>query len=126
MPADADTARLGERLHAGRDIDAVAEDVVAIDDYVTEIYSNPEPDPVVLGNAGPAIDHRALQFRGAADCVDNAGEFRQHTVAGVLDDAARMLGDLRVDKLAAVRLEPLMRALLIRAHQPRVARHIGG
>jgi hypothetical protein len=37
-----------------------------------------------------------------------------------------MLADLRVDELAAMRLETFVRAFLIRAHQARIARHIGG
>jgi hypothetical protein len=37
-----------------------------------------------------------------------------------------MRGDLRIDQLPQMRPEALVRALLIRSHQPRVARHIGG
>ena len=50
----------------------------------------------------------------------------QHPVAGRLDDAAGMPADLRVDELAAMRLEALVRPLLVRPHQTRVARRIGG
>ena len=60
------------------------------------------------------------------DRVDDAREFRQHPVAGRLDDAAVMLADLWVDELAAMRLEAFVRSFLVRAHQTRVARHIGG
>jgi len=49
-----------------------------------------------------------------------------HPVAGRLDDAAGVLADLRVDERAAMRLEAFVRAFLVRAHQARVARHIGG
>jgi hypothetical protein len=103
-PRDADPPWLGERFQARRDIHAVAEDVVAVDDDVTEVDPDPEPDPAVLGHTGLAIDHRALHLGGAADRVDDAREFRQHPVAGRLDDAAGMLADLRVDELAAMRL----------------------
>ena len=68
----------------------------------------------------------ALHLDRAAHRIDDAGELDQEAVAGVLDDAAAVLGDLRIDQLAQVRLEALVRALLIRPHQPRVARHIGG
>ena len=119
-------AGLCERLQPRRDIDAVAEDVVAIDDDVAEIDPDPEPDPAVLGHTGLAIDHRALQLGGAADRVDDAREFHQHPVAGRLDDAAGVLADLRIDQLAAMRLEAFVRAFLVRSHQPRIARHIGG
>ena len=115
-----------KRFQARRDIDAVAEDVVVLDDDVAEIDPDPEPDPAVLGHTGLAIDHRPLQLGGAADRVDDAREFHQHPVAGGLDDAAGMLADLRVDELAAMRLEAFVRAFLVRAHQARVARHIGG
>jgi hypothetical protein len=37
-----------------------------------------------------------------------------------------MLGDLRIDELAAQRFEALERAFLIHPHQPRIPCHIGG
>ena len=37
-----------------------------------------------------------------------------------------MLGDRRIEELAAQRLEAFERAFLVRPHQPRVACHIGG
>jgi hypothetical protein len=67
-----------------------------------------------------------MHLGGAADGVNDAREFQQHPVAGRLDDAAGMLADLRVDELAAMRLEALVRAFLVHAHQARIARHIGG
>jgi hypothetical protein len=108
------------------DIDAVAKDVAVLDDDVAEIDPDPEPDPAVLGPAGFAIDHRPLYFGGAAHRVDDAREFHQHPVASRLDYTAGMRADLRVDQLAAMRLQALVRAFLIRTHQARVACHIGG
>ena len=75
---------------------------------------------------GLAVEHAALHFGGAAHRVDHAGEFRQHAVAGVLDDAAPVLLDLRIDQLTEMRLQALVRAFLVHPHQTRVARHIGG
>jgi hypothetical protein len=37
-----------------------------------------------------------------------------------------VLGDFRIDELAAQRFEAFERAFLVGSHQPRVARHIGG
>ena len=37
-----------------------------------------------------------------------------------------MLGDLGIEELTAQRLEAFERAFLIRPHQPRIPRHIGG
>jgi hypothetical protein len=53
-------------------------------------------------------------------------KFHKHAIAGGLDDAATMRGDLQVDQLAAMRLELLVCPFLVCAHQPRIARHIGG
>jgi hypothetical protein len=44
----------------------------------------------------------------------------------VLYDTAPVLNDLWVDELAEVGRDPLVRPFLIRSHQPRVTRHIGG
>jgi hypothetical protein len=41
----------------------------------------------------------------AAHRVDDAGEFRQHAIAGGLDDAAVMLADLRIDQFDEMRLK---------------------
>jgi len=41
-------------------------------------------------------------------------------------DPASVLLDLRLDQLLEMRFEPLVRPLLIRTHQPRIARHVGG
>ena len=68
----------------------------------------------------------ALHLDGAAHRIDDAGELDQQAVAGRLDDAAAMLGDLRIDQLGAQRLEAAERALLVGSHQPRVADDIGG
>jgi len=53
-------------------------------------------------------------------------KFHQHAVAGSLHDATAVFPDLRIDELAAMRLETLERPFLVRSHQPRIARHIGG
>ena len=78
------------------------------------------------GDTGVALGHRLLHLDRAAHRIDDAGELDQQAVAGGLDDAAVVLGDLRVDQLAAERFEPFERAFLVRPHQPRIARHIGG
>ena len=75
---------------------------------------------------GVPLGHRLLHRDRAAHRIDDAGKFHQQPVAGGLDDAALVLGDLRIEKLAAQRLEAFERAFLVRPHQPRIPRHIGG
>jgi hypothetical protein len=125
-PRDADPTGRRKGFEARRDIDTVTEQVIILDDDIAEVDPDPELYPAVLRHLGFAIDHRPLQLSGAADSVDDAREFRQHPVAGGVDDAAGMLADLWVDELAAMRLEASVRAFLIRPHQTRVARDIGG
>src|SRR5438094_463025 len=81
--------------------------------------------PLMLAKGNTAIE--GLSGSGsAAHRIDDAGKFHQHAVAGGLDDAAVVLGDLRIEKLAAQRFEAFERALLVRPHQPRIPRHISG
>jgi hypothetical protein len=123
---DADAARFGQPIQPRGDIDAVAVDVIAIDNHVAEIDADAEDDALILGDTRIAVDHRPLDFGRAADCVDDARKFHQHAVAGGFDDASVMLSDFRIDELAAMGLQALERAVLVGAHQPRIARHIGG
>ena len=54
LPRDADAAGLGQRLQPGRDIDAVAEEIAALDDDVAEIDADAQADPPVRP-AAPAL-----------------------------------------------------------------------
>src|SRR5215471_3977753 len=58
--------------------------------------------------------------------IHDTRKFCDQAVAGVLDDPAVMLPDLRIDQLAQMRLEAFVRAFLIGAHEPRVAGNVGG
>ena len=102
-------------FQACRNIDAIAKDVVVLDDDVAEIDPDPEPDPAFLGDRGCAIGHRELPFGGTAHRVYDAREFRQYPVASGVDDAAGVLADLRVDDFASMRLQAFVRAFLVRA-----------
>src|SRR6516225_1627719 len=57
-PRDADAARLGQCFQSSREIDAVAENVVLFDDYVTQVDPNSEADALVFGRIGIAVYHR--------------------------------------------------------------------
>ena len=75
--ADADTTRLRQGFEASGHVDAVAEDVVAIDDDVAEIDANAELDARIGRHVGVAFGHLALHVDGAAHGVDDAGELDQ-------------------------------------------------
>ena len=120
----ANSARLGDAFQSGGDIHPIAEDVAVIDDDVAEIDPDAEVD-AALGRLG-ALGHRRLPLGRAAHRIDDAGELDQQPVAGGLDDAAVVRGDLGIDQLGAQSLEPRQRAFLVRPHQARIAGHIGG
>ena len=122
---NAHTAWLGHRLQARGDVDAVAIDVVVLDDDVAEIDADAKPDPLGLSGALVAIDHAALDHGRTLDGVDDAGELDQRAVAHELDHAAAEFLDSGVDQFAPAALQPLKRADLVLAHEPAVADHIG-
>ena len=56
--ANADTARLRQGFEPSSDVDAVAEDVVPVDDDVAEIDADAKLDPRSTGTLGIALGHR--------------------------------------------------------------------
>jgi adenylate cyclase len=58
--------------------------------------------------------------------VRKAGKFGQQPVAGVLYGTAPVFPDLRLDQLPEMRFQAFVRPLLVRPHQTRVSRHVGG
>ena len=123
-PADADPARIGQRLQPRGDIDAIAEDVVAVDDDVADIDADAKVESLIGCNACVALRHAALHVDRAAHRIDDAREFHQQAVTGGLDDPAVVFGDLGIDKLPPVGLQRRQGAAVVRAHETRVAGHI--
>jgi hypothetical protein len=87
-PADADPAGLGERFETGRDVDPVAEEVLAPDDDVAQMHPDAEahllagrPGRILLGD--PLLDRgRALhRVDGAGDVGDDAVKMRPRWAA---------------------------------------------
>ena len=122
---DADPAGLGQRFEAGRDIDAIAKDVAVLDDDVADIDADAKLDAVVGRYTGVAPGHLALHLDGAAQCIHHTAELDEQPVAGGLDEATPVLGDFRIEELAAQRSEAFEGAALVGADQPRITRHIG-
>ena len=120
---DADGAGLGERLEPGGDVDAVAKDVVAVDDDVAEIDADPQLETALGRDRGVDRARGALHLDSATQRVDDARKIRQQAVACRADDPPAMRRDQRVDGAAEL-AERLMRAGLILAHQSAETDHI--
>ncbi len=114
--------RLG--LQPRRDIDPVAEDVLAIDDDVAEIDADPELDRLL----GPRLvegRHGALDGDRTIDRVHGAGKFNQRAVAHSLDDPPAMGQDGRVECLRPDIAQRRYRAGLVLGNQSRISNHVG-
>src|SRR5262249_15151014 len=125
-PADADPARLRQGLETGRDVDAVAVNVLVVDDDVAEVQPDAKFDAAFCRYLGITLGHSALDLDCAAYRVDDTGELDEDAVARGLDDAAAMLLDFGIDQFAPMALQRGERAFLVDPHQPRIARDIPG
>ena len=88
---------LGQGFKTSRNVDAVSENVVLLNDHIAEIDPDAEVDPLWGRYARVALGHTALHLDRAAHSIDDAGELRQEAIAGVLYGAASVLIDLGMD-----------------------------
>jgi hypothetical protein len=91
---DADAAGRGEALESHRDVDAIAVDIVVVNDHIAKVDADPDLDAVPRLEAGIVLGDVPLDLDRAVDGVDDAGELDQGAIAGELDNAAAMIGDL--------------------------------
>jgi len=96
----------------------------AVDDDVADVDADAKVEPLVGSDTRVALGHAALHVDRAAHGIDHAREFQEQTVAGRLDDAAVMFGDLGVDELTPVGFQRCQRAAVVHAHEARVPDHI--
>jgi hypothetical protein len=114
----ADAAGRRQPFEPGRDIDAVAVDVVTVDNHVAKIDADAEGNPAVFRLVAIVLGHGLLDLRGGAHRVDNAREFDQYAVAHQLDRAAVMFRDLRVDQVDPKPSERFDRTFLVGPDKP--------
>src|SRR6266851_4648445 len=97
---DADAAGVSETLEAGGDVDAVAVDLLAVDHHVAEVDANAELHPALGRDIRVLSLERGLDLDGALDCIHDAGELGEYTIACGIDEASVMLRNERIDQLA--------------------------
>ena len=122
---DQHAARLAELLQACRDVDAVAEQVVAFDHHVAEIDADAEDDAALGRSAGLLRGDTPSASRRRRHRIDDRAELDDGAVAHQLDDAAVVLGEQRIDDLGAKRLDRGERAGLVLLDQARIADDVG-
>ena len=91
-------ARFALGLDTRGNVDAVAENVVSVDDDVADIDADAERDP---GLIFVVLRHQSLHRHGAGHGIHRAGKIDQQTISGGLDDASLMVGYSGIDDVAA-------------------------
>jgi hypothetical protein len=119
-------ARFSERFEPRRDVDTVAENVVAVDDDVSYVDAHAKLDAFVGRHRGVAFRRATLQINCAPYGIHHARELDQSSVAGGLDNTSAVLLDIGINEFAPVCLEGRKRAFLVRAYEARVADDVGG
>jgi hypothetical protein len=117
-------ARLADAFEPRRNIDPVADDVVAIYQHVAEIDADAIKDAFRFGRLGVALDHHLLERDRAFDGGDDGGKLKQQAVSSRLDDAAAKACHNR-SRRRAMLADRSRRARLILAHEARVADNVG-
>src|ERR1043166_9625745 len=79
---DADPAGLCNALESRGNIDAIAEDVVVIDDDVADMDADADFDAAVRPDIRVLSRHAVLDFDRAARSIHGAGKLHQQAVAG--------------------------------------------
>src|SRR5215469_4715002 len=102
---DTDAAGFGQTFKPGGDVHSIPEDVVILDHHVALVNTDTELDALVGRRRCISLCHASLHLSRTAQRVYHAGKFRQHAIAGIFDDAAMMLADLRIDQFDEMRLQ---------------------
>ena len=96
---DADAAGLCDAFKPRRNVNAVAEDVVGLDNYVADIDAHTECNAPVFHVTDCKLVNAGLELHRSSDRFDRARKLRQEPVAGVLHDAAAVFGNCRGDSV---------------------------
>src|SRR5258706_15880715 len=120
---NADTSRLSNALKPRSDVDAVPEDVVALDQNVSKVDPDPEQHTPVLRDAFVPLGHHRLHGHGTLDRIYDRGKLKQHAVPSGLHEATPVLCDESVGD-GPVFAERAGGTYLVEAHEARVASHV--
>src|ERR1700750_3131126 len=120
---DIDATRLSNPLKPSRDVDAIAKNVIPLDQDVPEGDADPKQHTPILRDALVALGHDRLHRHRAFDRIDDRGKLKQHAVPRGLDDASAMFPHESVSD-CSVFAKGASGADLVEPHEPRVARNV--
>ena len=119
-------AGFGKGFESCGDIHAVAVDVVAVNDYVTDVDPDAKQDAPVFGHIGAMFGDSALYVERTFDRVDDAGELDERAIAHQFDDAASKFSNGWVHQVRPQSFERSQSPSLILAHEAAVSNYICG
>jgi len=121
---DTNAAGFGQRFQPRRDIDAVAVNIVALDDDIAEIDADAQHDRRWRAVGIRRQSGRALHRERAVHCIDHAAKLDNGAVANQFHNPPVVSGNGRVENDLAVPLQGGERAGLVGSHQAGIADHI--
>jgi hypothetical protein len=121
---NADPAWLCDALKAGRNVNAVAIDVIVVEDDVADVNADAKLDPSLPGHIDIFDGDPPLDLHRAARRIDGTGELHQHTVASRFHDATAMQCDRGVHQRLPEGLKLGQRPFLVPAHQKAITGNI--
>jgi L-rhamnose isomerase len=119
-------AWIGNTLEARGDIDAVAENVVCLDDNVAKIDADPIFNPMMLRHRCVASKHVLLDDDTAPHSFDGTVENRKKSVTCGFYQPSVMTHNAGFDEVTLDPLHAKMRSFFIDLHEAAVARDIAG
>src|SRR6266446_10423853 len=90
---DANPARLRKSLQAGRDIHGVAEEIVALNDDIADMYPDAEPHLFADRLIRVLFRYGVLNLDGTLHGIDGAGEVSDEAITSRAKDPTAAGGD---------------------------------
>ena len=121
---NANPSRFCDPFETRCNIDPITKDIIVCDDNITDVDTDAKFDPIVLRHIGILLRHAALDFVGASDGIDHAGELNEGAVSCILNDTSVTLSDFRIEKRLSKSHQSRQRAFFVDPHQAARARDI--
>jgi hypothetical protein len=118
--------RLANLLQPRRDVDAVAEQIVALDHHVAEIDPDAVDEALFRRGSLLAFRHALLHRDRERDSVDDRAELGDEAVAHRLDNPPAILGKKRIDGRGSNVLQSRESGTLVGLDLARIPHHVGG
>jgi hypothetical protein len=112
----ADAARFGKTFQTRCDIDAIAEDIIAIENNIANIDADTKLNSLLILRSGIPFCHSLLNFDGTAQRIYNTAKFCQQTVTSAFHYPTAIFLDFWIKKLATMGFQANKCAFLVVAH----------